>query len=184
MNKSKRTLLATIVLSGTVGLTVGPTWSQQPTTPGAPGDRPGTVKQKDDAQRKQQDKTGAQTGRQKDDAVKQQDRAGTPAGQQMGAQERQKYSRETVKEVQQALKEKGHDPGPIDGLMGPNTRQALRSFQKAENVKATGTLDQETGQKLGVTLNDRAPGAAGDMPRTKSPGQTKGGDPSPEQKRK
>lgn len=166
MNKNRKTMLSAIVLSSAIGLTVGPTWSQQTTAPGAKGDRPGAT--------------------QKDDAVRQQDKPGTAAGQKMGApaQERQKYSQETVREVQQALKEKGHDPGPIDGVMGPNTRQALRAFQKEENLKGTGTLDQDTAQKLGVKLNDRAPGAgAGDMPRTKSPGQTKGGDATPQQKR-
>jgi peptidoglycan hydrolase-like protein with peptidoglycan-binding domain len=55
-----------------------------------------------------------------------------------------------VKEVQQALKDKGHDPGPIDGVMGAKTKEALKSFQTASNIQATGTLNAETAQKLGV----------------------------------
>ena len=31
-----------------------------------------------------------------------------------------------VKAVQQALKDKGHDPGSVDGVMGPKTRSALK----------------------------------------------------------
>jgi peptidoglycan hydrolase-like protein with peptidoglycan-binding domain len=34
--------------------------------------------------------------------------------------------------------------------MGPKTKAAIRSFQQAENLKATGRLDSETRAKLGV----------------------------------
>src|SRR5690349_10295747 len=37
-----------------------------------------------------------------------------------------------VKQVQQALKDKGQDPGPVDGKMGPKTQAALTSFQQAQ----------------------------------------------------
>jgi peptidoglycan hydrolase-like protein with peptidoglycan-binding domain len=55
-----------------------------------------------------------------------------------------------VKAVQQALKDKGHDPGAIDGKMGPKTQAALREFQTKEGLKASGRLDTETMAKLGV----------------------------------
>ncbi len=55
-----------------------------------------------------------------------------------------------VKEVQQALKDKGYDPGPIDGAMGARTKEALKSFQTASNLRPTGTLNAETAEKLGV----------------------------------
>jgi peptidoglycan hydrolase-like protein with peptidoglycan-binding domain len=57
---------------------------------------------------------------------------------------------EQVKAVQQALKDKGHDPGDVDGKMGPKTQQALRDYQQKEGLKATGRLDGETASKLGV----------------------------------
>jgi peptidoglycan hydrolase-like protein with peptidoglycan-binding domain len=53
--------------------------------------------------------------------------------------------------VQQALRDKGHDPGTIDGKMGPRTRAALKDYQKAEGLKTTGRLDSETRARLGVT---------------------------------
>lgn len=37
-------------------------------------------------------------------------------------------SPQDVKAAQEALQEKGHNPGPIDGMMGPRTREALKSF--------------------------------------------------------
>jgi peptidoglycan hydrolase-like protein with peptidoglycan-binding domain len=57
---------------------------------------------------------------------------------------------EQVKAVQQALKDKGHDPGEVDGKMGPKTQQALRDYQQKEGLKASGRVDSETASKLGV----------------------------------
>ncbi|HKA33396.1 MAG TPA: peptidoglycan-binding domain-containing protein [Candidatus Binatia bacterium] len=58
---------------------------------------------------------------------------------------------ENVKKVQEALKEKGQDPGPIDGRMGAKTKAALKSYQSANNLKPTGRLDSETAKSLGVS---------------------------------
>jgi peptidoglycan hydrolase-like protein with peptidoglycan-binding domain len=52
--------------------------------------------------------------------------------------------------AQQALKDKGRDPGMIDGKMGPRTRAALTDYQKAEGLKVTGRLDNDTRAKLGM----------------------------------
>jgi peptidoglycan hydrolase-like protein with peptidoglycan-binding domain len=57
---------------------------------------------------------------------------------------------EKVKAAQQALKDKGHDPGGIDGRMGRKTQAALRDFQKAQGLEATGRLDAKTMQALGM----------------------------------
>jgi peptidoglycan hydrolase-like protein with peptidoglycan-binding domain len=60
---------------------------------------------------------------------------------------------EKVKAVQQALKDKGHHPGTVDGRMGPKTQQALRDFQKAHGMQATGELDAKTMHSLGVEVS-------------------------------
>lgn len=57
---------------------------------------------------------------------------------------------QNVMTAQQALKDKGHDPGTIDGKMGPHTRAALADYQKAEGLKVTGRLDGDTRVKLGM----------------------------------
>jgi peptidoglycan hydrolase-like protein with peptidoglycan-binding domain len=59
-------------------------------------------------------------------------------------------NREQIKAAQQALKDKGHDPGTVDGVMGPKTQAALKDFQKAQGLQETGRLDAETMAKLGV----------------------------------
>jgi len=54
------------------------------------------------------------------------------------------------REIQEALKAKGNDPGPIDGSMGPKTRAALKAFQEANGLKGTGQMDNQTAEKLGI----------------------------------
>ena len=58
---------------------------------------------------------------------------------------------EQVKSLQKALHEKGMEPGPIDGVLGPQTRAALRSYQKDQKLPETGRLDNETLAKLGIS---------------------------------
>ena len=55
-----------------------------------------------------------------------------------------------VRRAQEALRAQGHDPGPIDGVMGARTQQALRDFQTSQQLNSTGQLDRETMEKLGI----------------------------------
>jgi hyperosmotically inducible protein len=55
--------------------------------------------------------------------------------------------------MQQALKDKGFDPGATDGVMGPRTTTALKAYQKSENLPTTGTMDGDTSAKLGVKVS-------------------------------
>jgi peptidoglycan hydrolase-like protein with peptidoglycan-binding domain len=57
---------------------------------------------------------------------------------------------ESIMKLQEALKAKGQDPGPVDGMMGPKTRGALKAFQEASGLKGSGRLDDQTAEKLGV----------------------------------
>ena len=59
-------------------------------------------------------------------------------------------SSDQVRSVQQALQAKGMDPGPVDGIVGPRTQEALRAYQKDQNLPQTGNLDAQTLGKLGV----------------------------------
>jgi len=56
-----------------------------------------------------------------------------------------------VKQAQEALKAKGQDPGPVDGIIGPNTARAIRAYQKQQQIASTGKLDQQTLESLGVS---------------------------------
>jgi peptidoglycan hydrolase-like protein with peptidoglycan-binding domain len=56
----------------------------------------------------------------------------------------------TVRDAQQALKDKGFDPGPVDGVNGPKTREAVKSFQAKEKIEPDGKLGPKTLDSLGV----------------------------------
>lgn len=46
----------------------------------------------------------------------------------------------TVSELQQLLKTKGFDPGPVDGILGPMTRRAVLAFQAANGLEVDGIV--------------------------------------------
>jgi len=59
-----------------------------------------------------------------------------------------------VTRLQQRLKEKGFDPGRIDGAFGPGTEAALTAFQKSEGLAADGIAGPRT---LAVLAGETAP---------------------------
>jgi len=56
-----------------------------------------------------------------------------------------------VRMVQEKLKDKGFDPGPVDGRWGPRTASALGEYQRKESLTVTKRMDRETLDKLAVT---------------------------------
>jgi hypothetical protein len=61
-----------------------------------------------------------------------------------------------IKAIQAALKRSGHYAGPVDGLYGPATADAVRRFQAARGVPHQGYLSRATLAALGVPF-DQAP---------------------------
>ena len=54
----------------------------------------------------------------------------------------QALSRSAKRRLQQGLRARGHYSGLIDGIIGDQTRSAIRSFQQAEGAEMTGYLTQ------------------------------------------
>ena len=61
-----------------------------------------------------------------------------------------RYDPALVRDVQQALNDKGYNAGAVDGLWGPATEDAVRRFQQASNLPQTGELERSTLAALGV----------------------------------
>jgi peptidoglycan hydrolase-like protein with peptidoglycan-binding domain len=80
-----------------------------------------------------------------------------PSGTPPGAQPKGDLglSHDQIREVQQALQEKGFNPG-TSGVLDSKTRDALRLFQKNNNIPMTGSVDNETAEKLGVHWNNNS----------------------------
>ena len=58
------------------------------------------------------------------------------------------FSGDDVRGVQQTLHDIGYWPGPIDGILGSQTRSAIRQYQRDNNLPVTGQLDAETARKV------------------------------------
>jgi peptidoglycan hydrolase-like protein with peptidoglycan-binding domain len=59
--------------------------------------------------------------------------------------------------VQRRLKDLGHDPGPIDGRLGLQTKGALKAFQTDYGLAPTGKIDAETRAALALGFGERPP---------------------------
>ncbi len=61
------------------------------------------------------------------------------------------YDSTTIQRVQRALNDRGYNAGPIDGQFGASTQDAVRRFQQASGLPATGELGPSTLSALGVS---------------------------------
>lgn len=157
--KRKREILTAVLLSSSLGLGAQSIWAQGAPGGGQSGPRiPG-----------QTDPTPEQSGtipeRVQRPDVGNQGMAGVTA--------------DDIKKAKEALKAKGLNPGPMDGVLDGKTQQALRDFQKANKLPVTGNLDPQTAEKLGVTLNEKGSipqrGPSSSMPKDSDTPRGKGG---------
>lgn len=58
----------------------------------------------------------------------------------------------TITSIQRALSSKGYNPGPIDGVIGRNTIQAVNKFQMDNGLPTDKYINLETVKALGVAL--------------------------------
>jgi peptidoglycan hydrolase-like protein with peptidoglycan-binding domain len=126
MMKRKKPVLTAIILSGAIGLASSPLWSQE--TPG---------------ERRQSNPNQTRPGRDQD----------VPGINQLGTPE---LSRNDMRAVEQALQSKGYKPGKIDGVVDDEARAAIRAFQKDNGFSVTGMVDQQTAERLGVTISSKS----------------------------
>jgi peptidoglycan hydrolase-like protein with peptidoglycan-binding domain len=158
MNKSCLAILSGLAFGGAVIVNAPHAWSQA--TPGSSSEKSGSESR---AQKptdppvssSQQPGTSSKSGMSR----------GEGTGMQAGKESRSagKWSKDKVKAVQEALKTKGFDPGEPDGVLGPKTSQALRDFQKSQNIQVTGRIDDKTASALGV----EAGGVSSSQPSSK-----------------
>lgn len=63
-----------------------------------------------------------------------------------------------IRQAQERLKDAGFNPGPADGQLGAQTREALREYQKSHGLPQTGQLDEPTRELLMAQKSKDAPG--------------------------
>lgn len=64
-------------------------------------------------------------------------------------------SKEQIKQAQGIVKERGFYAGEPTGKLDADTREGLKKYQTAENLKVTGTLNKVTLEKMGIPLTDK-----------------------------
>jgi peptidoglycan hydrolase-like protein with peptidoglycan-binding domain len=64
-------------------------------------------------------------------------------------------TKEQIMEAQKILREKGFYKGEESGKLDPATRAALRAYQEGNGLKATGTLNAATLEKMGIELTEK-----------------------------
>jgi hypothetical protein len=63
--------------------------------------------------------------------------------------------------VQRHLRDLGYDPGPVDGLIGPRTREAVRRFQRDAGEEADGLIGFALLERIRfAAVREDRPGAA------------------------
>lgn len=64
-------------------------------------------------------------------------------------------SHPSVKQIQAALKNAGYNPGSLDGKMGRQTKDAIRAFQRANDLQADGRVGRKTWDLLKEYLHKK-----------------------------
>ena len=71
--------------------------------------------------------------------------------------------------VQERLAQLGYDPGPLDGIYGPQTEAAVRAFQSDHGLTVDGIVGPQTYRALGIALPPQPP-PGGNLPGRPEPG--------------
>jgi peptidoglycan hydrolase-like protein with peptidoglycan-binding domain len=106
-----------------------------------------------------------QSGSSNQPAAAQQSGSSQSSAAQQSSQE-QNLTKEEIRQAQQALDQKGFKAGQADGVLGPETKNAIKEFQQKQGLNATGELDGQTMSALGVSPNAQSGQAGGQRPST------------------
>ena len=97
---------------------------------------PAAAQQQDPKQNPDQDKSQNQNAGQ-DQSNPSMDKQGMQSGS-------INLTRAQTRMLQQALKSEGLDAGPVDGIVGQKTRDALKKYQSQKGLNASGEVDRQT----------------------------------------
>ena len=60
-------------------------------------------------------------------------------------------TRDRITSIQTALQRAGHNPGPIDGVIGADTMRAVNAYQRQKGLPVDEYLNIATVRSLGVS---------------------------------
>lgn len=73
-------------------------------------------------------------------------------------EQRRLLTKDQIELAQERLKAEGFDPGPVNGVLNPQTETALRQYQGKQGIPISGALDEATLKELQLSI---PPGGTG-----------------------
>lgn len=64
--------------------------------------------------------------------------------------EEKALSADFIRDIQRRLSQRGYDAGPVDGIYGDTTQQAMRKFQRDQSLRSSGQVDEQSLAALGM----------------------------------
>ncbi len=68
----------------------------------------------------------------------------------LGTEQAGALSKQAIRQIQESLARLGHDPGTLDGLIGPRTRRAIRAFERAKGLPVHGEASEFLAAQLSL----------------------------------
>ncbi|MGE4357974.1 MAG: peptidoglycan-binding protein [Candidatus Omnitrophota bacterium] len=67
----------------------------------------------------------------------------------------QSLPRPSIRNIQEALRRAGFYEGPVDGKLGPKTKEAIKNFQRSRGLKVDGIVGKATWRELAKYLEEK-----------------------------
>ena len=102
--------------------------------------------------------------------------SGQPSPEESPATQALALTQDQIKQAQEFLKMEGFNPGSVDGVVGAQTRRALRDYQAKAGLAQTGILDEPTFHRLAPRAPCEQVGLASWYGTAREGRQTSGGE--------
>jgi peptidoglycan hydrolase-like protein with peptidoglycan-binding domain len=135
---------------------------------------PAMAQSQSDTSQTPQSQSGSQLQQPESQLQQSQDQSASGAQQQaQNTIEPSQLNTQEIRQIQMSLNKQGFSAGHVDGKWGPDTEKAVKDFQQQKQMQATGQLDQQTLQALGVNMTAQQGGQqnAPQQPRASTTGQ-------------
>ncbi len=80
------------------------------------------------------------------------DAAGPSSTGDQAPEQRGLLTKDQIRLAQERLKAEGFDPGPVNGVLNPQTETALRQYQGKQGIPSSGALDEATLKELQLSI--------------------------------
>jgi len=80
------------------------------------------------------------------------DAAGPSPTSEQAPEQRRLLTKDQIQLAQERLKAEGFDPGPVNGVLNPQTEAALQRYQEKQGIPVSGALDEATLREMQLSV--------------------------------